>query len=230
MTSIIENLYARFYITFILDNRWQLFAEGLMMTILLTLSSFVLGTIVGAIVCLIRFSKYKTLVKVISVINGFFVQLPTLVCLMIMVYLIFGNSSLSVIVIVIIGLSLKSASYLSDIFYSAIAATNEGEAEAARALGMSRFQAFIYITLPQSVNNSISVYKNQFITTLQETSVVSSLAIQELTKASSIVTSRTLDAMFGLICISVLYLAVGYAGNAVIGLLGHTKHLGDEVK
>lgn len=230
MTSIIENLYARFYITFILDNRWQLFAEGLMMTILLTLSSFVLGTIVGAIVCLIRFSKYKTLVKVISVINGFFVQLPTLVCLMIMVYLIFGNSSLSVIVIVIIGLSLKSASYLSDIFYSAIAATNEGEAEAARALGMSRFQAFIYITLPQSVNNSISVYKNQFITTLQETSVVSSLAIQELTKASSIVTSRTLDAMFGLICISVLYLAIGYAGNAVIGLLGHTKHLGDEVK
>lgn len=230
MTSIIENLYARFYITFILDNRWQLFAEGLMMTILLTLSSFVLGTIVGTIVCLIRFSKYKTLVKVISVINGFFVQLPTLVCLMIMVYLIFGNSSLSVIVIVIIGLSLKSASYLSDIFYSAIAATNEGEAEAARALGMSRFQAFIYITLPQSVNNSISVYKNQFITTLQETSVVSSLAIQELTKASSIVTSRTLDAMFGLICISVLYLAIGYAGNAVIGLLGHTKHLGDEVK
>lgn len=230
MTSIIENLYARFYITFILDNRWQLFAEGLMMTILLTLSSFVLGTIVGAIVCLIRFSKYKTLVKIISVINGFFVQLPTLVCLMIMVYLIFGNSSLSVIVIVIIGLSLKSASYLSDIFYSAIAATNEGEAEAARALGMSRFQAFIYITLPQSVNNSISVYKNQFITTLQETSVVSSLAIQELTKASSIVTSRTLDAMFGLICISVLYLAIGYAGNAVIGLLGHTKHLGDEVK
>lgn len=230
MTSIIENLYARFYITFILDNRWELFVEGFMMTILLTLSSFMLGTIVGAIVCLIKFSKNKILVKIINIINGFFVQLPTLVCLMIMVYLVFGNTSLSVIVIVIIGLSLKTASYLSEIFYSAITATNEGEAEAARALGMNKFQAFIHITLPQSVNNSISVYKNQFITTLQETSVVSSLAIHELTKASSIVTSRTLDAMFGLICISALYFIIGYAGNAIIGLLGHTKHLGDEAK
>ena len=223
-----ENLKTSFYITFILDNRWKYFLDGFFMTVLLTLSSFVLGTILGAIFCWLRFSKSKFIVRVIDVINGFFVQLPTLVFLMIMVYLVFGNTSLSVIVIVIIGLTIKSASYMSDIFYSAIKATSEGEAEAARALGMSKYQAFLYITLPQAVSKSIAVYKNQFITTLQETSVVSSLAIQELTKASSIVTSRTLDALFSLICISILYIVIGYIGTGIIGILEKTKHLGDE--
>lgn len=225
-----EDLYVKFYMTFITDQRWKFFAEGFAMTILLTMSSFVLGTLVGALFCLLRFSKSKLVVKLINIINEFFVQLPTLVFLMIMVYLVFGNTSLSVIVIVIIGLSIKTASYMSDIFYAAISATNQGESEAARALGMNRFQAFIYITLPQSINNSLGVYKNQFITTIQETSVVSSLAIQELTKASSIVTSRTLDALFSLVSVSILYLLIGYIGTFIIGLLENKKHLGDDRK
>ena len=219
-----------FYVTFILDDRYKFFVDGFFMTILLALSSFVFGTLLGALFCYIRFSKSKIIKKVIDVVIGFFVQLPTLVFLMIMVYLVFGQSSLSVTVIVIIGLSIKSASYMSDIFYSAIKATNEGEAEAARALGMNKYQAFIYITLPQAIKNSISVYKNQFITTLQETSVASSLAIQELTKASTIVTSRTLDALFCLISISIVYILIGYVGTAVINLIDNDSHLGDEAK
>ena len=224
------HLYENFIVTFISEQRWKFFLNGFLMTIILSMSTFILGTIFGALICWLRFSKSKVVVKIANVLNGFFVQLPTLVLLMIMVYIIFGESSLSVLVVVIFGLSLKSASYISDIFYSAIVATNEGEAEAARALGMSKTQAFIYITLPQAVKNSLSVYKNQFITTLQETSIASSLAVQELTKASEIVTSRTLNALFSLICVSILYLLIGYAGTAFISLLEHDKHLGDELK
>ena len=224
------HLYENFIVTFISEQRWKFFLNGFLMTIILSMSTFILGTIFGALICWLRFSKSKVVVKIANVLNGFFVQLPTLVLLMIMVYIIFGESSLSVLVVVIFGLSLKSASYISDIFYSAIVATNEGEAEAARALGMNKTQAFIYITLPQAVKNSLSVYKNQFITTLQETSIASSLAVQELTKASEIVTSRTLNALFSLICVSILYLLIGYAGTAFISLLEHDKHLGDELK
>ena len=224
------HLYENFIVTFISEQRWKFFLNGFLMTIILSMSTFILGTIFGALICWLRFSKSKVVVKIANVLNGFFVQLPTLVLLMIMVYIIFGESSLSVLVVVIFGLSLKSESYISDIFYSAIVATNEGEAEAARALGMSKTQAFIYITLPQAVKNSLSVYKNQFITTLQETSIASSLAVQELTKASEIVTSRTLNALFSLICVSILYLLIGYAGTAFISLLEHDKHLGDELK
>ena len=222
------DLYGKFFMTFILDDRWKYFFDGLLMTLLLTLSSFLLGSLIGALVCRIRFSESKVLKKILDIVNGFLVQIPTLVLLMVMVYIVFGQTSLSVVIIVIIGLTLKTGSYMSDIFYAAVEATNSGEAEAARALGMTKYQAFVYITLPQSIQNSLAVYKNQFITTLQETSVVGSLAIQELTKASSIVTSRTMDAFFGLISISVLYLLIGYAGMAILNLLGHTKHIGDK--
>lgn len=222
------NLYQKFIFTFIVDNRWKYFLNGLLMTLLLTLSSFLLGTIIGAVICKIRFSKSKFFKKIIDIVNGFLVQIPTLVLLMVMVYIVFGQTSLSVIIIVIIGLTLKTGSYMSDIFYTAVEATNSGEAEAARALGMNKYQAFTYITLPQSIQNSLAVYKNQFILTLQETSVVGTLAVVELTNASSIVASRTMDAFFGLISISILYLLIGYAGTAILSLFGQTKHIGDK--
>lgn len=223
-----SELYSKFYITFIEDQRWKFFTNGLLMTVILTVFSFVLGTLVGALFCKLRYTKSEFFKKLVNILNAFLVQIPTLVLLMVLVYIIFGETSLSVVIIVIFGLTLKTASYMSDIFYSAVESTNAGETEAARALGMNKYQAFIYITLPQAVNNSIAVYKNQFITTLQETSIVGTLAIEELTKASQVVTSRTLDAFFGLISISILYILIGFIGTTIINTINNTKHLGDE--
>jgi len=91
---------------------------------------------------------------------------------------------------------------------------------------MSKLQAFVYITFPQSLQAAIPLYKNQFIITLQETSLVGTLAVQDLTKASNIVTSRTLDAFFGLILISIVYLLVGFICSKLIDLLRIKRHIG----
>ena len=149
---------------------------------------------------------------------------------MIFVYIILGSAPLSVVVIVILGLTLKAGAYLADIFYSAVTSVDKGEIEAAHTLGLSNFKTFRYITLPQSISSALPIYKNQFIITLQETAIVGYLAIVDLTRASDIVSARTLNAMFGLIVISVLYLLIGWAGNSLLSLLGHQKHLGGEVK
>ena len=71
----------------------------------------------------------------------------------------------------------------------------------------------------------LPVYKNQFIITMQETSIVGYLAIMDLTRASDIITSRTLNALFGLIVISILYLLLGWIGGKCLDLLSHKKHL-----
>ena len=147
---------------------------------------------------------------------------------MLFVYILFGETSLSVTIVVLFGLTLKAGAYLSDIFYTAVTAVNTGEVEAAHTLGLSRVQVFRYITLPQAISTALPVYKNQFVITLQETSVVGYLAIMDLTRASEVVTSRTYDALFGLIFVSVLYLLVGYLGNMLLNLLGKKKHLGGE--
>lgn len=218
-------LFERFYITFIYQNRYQFFLDGFSMTLLLTLSTFVLGTLLGALFCFVRFSKSKVIRKVVDILVGFFVELPTLVWLLICAYVIFVNTNLSVVIIVILGLTLKAASYMCDIFYTAVNAVNDGEAEAARTLGMTKYQAFLKVTLPQAVKNALPIYKNQFIITMQETSIVGYLAIQDLTRASSIVTSRTLDALFGVIVVALIYILIGYVFTSLLNLLGHEKHL-----
>jgi len=222
----LEIIKQKFYSTFVYEDRWQFFLDGLLMTLLLTFASFLGGTILGAMLCGLRMIPNKGVQKAVKWLVNLLVQLPTLVLLMVFVYLVFSSTSLSVVMIVIFGLMLKCGAYLSEIFYTAVMGVNEGQAEAARSLGMTKLQAFIYITFPQALQSAIPLYKNQFIITLQETSLVGTLAVMDITKASNIVTSRTLDAFFGLILISVIYLIIGFICSKLLGLLSIKKHLG----
>lgn len=224
------DLYQRFYMTFIHEDRWRFFAEGLGMTMLLTVASFVLGSVTGGLFCAMKLSKKPWVRKIANAFLSLLVQLPTMVLLMLFVYILFGQAALSVVVVVIFGLTLKAGAYLCDIFHTAITTVNSGEVEAAHTLGLSRWQVFRHITLPQSITTALPVYKNQFVLTLQETSIVGYLAIMDLTRASEVVTSRTMDAFFGLIMISIIYLLVGFLGNLLLDLLGRRKHLGGDRK
>lgn len=220
-------LASKFYTTFIFEDRYLYFLNGLKITLILTLASFILGTLLGIAFCFLKQSKNKTVRKTVNMIGDFFVQIPTMVLLMIFAYIIFGTSGLNILIVVIIALTIKAASYLAEIFNSAVETVNRGEIEAARTLGMTKKQTFFNITLPQSIDAALPLFKNQFIVTLQETSIVGYLAIMDLTRASTIVTARTLDAFFGLIVISVMYMLIGSLGKKLLGLFGNRKHLGE---
>lgn len=220
------NISSRFYLTFIEESRYRFFLEGLEMTLFLTLGSFLLGTLIGILLCAALRSRRHTVVYIGRSIVSFFIQMPTMVLLMLMVYIVFGSSSLSVVLIVLFGLTLKAGAYLAEIFYSALETVNSGEMEAARTLGMSARTAFLYVSLPQIISAALPLYKNQFIITMQETSIVGYLAIMDLTRASSIVTARTLDALFGLLVITIIYFGIGIVFQQLLGLLGRRKHLG----
>ena len=216
----------KFYIAFIFEDRYLYILKGLKTTVILTLGSFILGTLIAFLLCALKRSKNKVVKRISNLICNFFVQIPTMVLLMVFVYIIFGSSSLNILITVIIALTIKASSYLSDIFYTAVETVNTGEIEAARTLGMTKKQTFFNVTFPQAVKIALPLFKNQFIFTLQETSVVGYLAIMDLTRASSIITSRTMDAFFGLLCVSIIYLLIGYIGQNLLNLLGKEKHIG----
>lgn len=225
MNSFFEEIYIQIYVTFIYENRWKFFIDGLWMTLLLTFSSFILGTLLGIVFCRLKMSRSVLLRRISDIIASLFIQIPTMVLLMLFVYVIFGSSSLPVVLVVIICLTIKTASYMSDIFYTSVNAVNKGEIEAARTLGMNRYQAFFNVMLPQAIDNVLPVYKNQFVSTLQETSVVGYIAIMDLTRASDIVSSRTFDAMFALITVTLIYLVIGWSVSVLIGVLMKRKHV-----
>ena len=203
--------------------------DGLRSTLILTFVSFILGTAFAILICVMQRSNNRILKKAGVVIASALREIPTMVLLMIMVYIIFGRSSLPLMLVVSAGLTLKAGSYLSEIFNTALDTVENGEIEAARTLGMNKWQAFYYIALPQTVERAMPLYMNQFISTMQETSVVGYLAIVDLTKAASIVSSRTLDAFFGIIFITIIYFLIGLVVKMAVRLLESRKRR-NEVK
>jgi len=92
-----------------------------------------------------------------------------------------------------------------------IDAVDKGQQEAAYAIGFSRFQVFERITFPQAARHVLPVFKGEFISMLKMTSVVGYIAIQDLTKMSDIIRSRTYEAFFPLLATALIYFVMAYA-------------------
>lgn len=223
-----DALRHKLYITFIEDDHYLFFLSGLCTTLLLTFASFLLGTAFGIALCAALRSKRPAVQKLAGFVQKFFMEFPTMVLLMVLIYVVFGHSSLPVLLIVILGLTLKAGTYLSEVFSSALDTISSGETEAARTLGMTRWQAFRYVVLPQTVKAALPLYENQFTDTLEETSIVGYLAVVDLTRASEIVSSRTMDAFIGLFTIAVLYFVIGAVVRRLIRRLLTPSRKGGE--
>jgi His/Glu/Gln/Arg/opine family amino acid ABC transporter permease subunit len=226
MSKFLASAQKTIYLNFVYEDRYKFLIEGFLMTLGLTLATFILGTILGALVCRLMFSKKKGIAKATEQVKTLFIRLPSLVLLIIFAYAIFGNTSLSTVVICIIALSIKAAAYISDIMYSAVTTVDKGEIEAARTLGMSRFKAFRLVTLPQAVTSALPVYKNQLVITMQETSLVGFLAVMDLTRASSVISSRTMNPFLSVGITAITYVVIGWAANLAFNSFGKARHLG----
>lgn len=84
-------------------------------------------------------------------------------------------------------------------------------------MGYSRAQTFAKVIFPQAARHFLPVYQGEFISMVKMTSVVGYIAIQDLTKASDIIRSRTYEAFFPLIATAVLYFLLAWVLTRVLG-------------
>lgn len=106
----------------------------------------------------------------------------------------------------LIALVLNTAAYSTVIFSGAIANTDAGEIEAARAYGMSPYKAMWRIILPSSLRRALPAYSNEFIMTMQSTSLVSVITIVEMTNAARQFATRTYEPFVAYSAAAVIYL------------------------
>ena len=78
------------------------------------------------------------------------------------------------------------------------------------AMGFTKVATFMHIVLPQTVQRILPVYKGEFISMVKMTSIVGYIAVQDLTKASDIIRSRTFDAFFPLVLVAFLYFLIAW--------------------
>ena len=141
------------------------------------------------------------------------------VLLMILYYIVFGRSGLPAVWVAVIGFTLNFGAYVSEIMRSGIGSIDGGQREAALALGYTENKAFFKFIFPQAAVRQLPVYRGEVISLLKSTSVVGYIAIQDLTKMSDIIRSRTYEAFFPLIITAVIYFILAWLLSLLLKLL-----------
>ncbi len=188
------------------EDRWKLVAEGLQVSLTITIFAFVLATLLGFGICGLCMSKNPLLRTIGSIYVTVMRGTPIVVLLMITFYVIFAKSSISGTVVAIFAFGANSAAFIGEILRSAIMTIDKGQVEAARSMGFSKIGAFFSVTLPQAVQVAFPTYMSEFVSTFKETAVVGYIAIVDLTKAGDIIRSRTYDALFPLLMVALVYM------------------------
>ena len=144
--------------------------------------------------------------------------IPTLVLLMVLYYIVFASTMLSGVVIAILAFSINFGVYVSEMIRTGIDAVDKGQWEAAAALGFGRAKTFTKVIAPQAARHILPVYKGELISMVKMTSVVGYIAVEDLTKATDLIRSRTFEAFFPLIVTAVIYFLLAWALTSLLRL------------
>jgi len=208
--SLFASFAGSFQSNILQENRYLLILEGLKTTVIISVFSTLFGTLLGALVCFMRMSGNRVLSLIaklyISVLRG----TPVLVFLMLMFYVVFASVDVNPVVVSVIAFGMNFAAYVAEIYRAGIESIDKGQTEAGIAMGFTRVTTFLFIVLPQTVLRILPVYKGEFISLVKMTSVVGYIAVQDLTKASDIIRSRTFDAFFPLFMVAILYFSISW--------------------
>ncbi|MBD3943033.1 amino acid ABC transporter permease [Microbacterium sp. NEAU-LLC] len=200
---------------------------GLGMSIMLTVVGMVLGSLLGTVLAAGQLSDFGPLRWASMTFVGVFRAVPPLVQLIFwynLAYLLpritigvpFGpelfswstNDLITPLTAAIIGLSLHEAAYMAEIIRAGILSVDQGQRDAAAAMGFSRWHTFTRIVLPQAMRVIIPPTGSQVIALLKGTSLVSVIAMGDLLHAVQVIYNRTYEVVPMLIVAVIWYLVV----------------------
>ena len=217
--GFLSAFFESFSRTFLVEDRYKLVLQGLQVTIIISIFSGIFGTLLGFVVCMMRRSRSAWASFPARIFIRAIQGTPIVVLLMILYYIVFGSVDINAIFVAVVGFSIHFAAYVSEMMRTGIAAVDKGQHEAAAAMGFNRLQVFTRITFPQAARYVLPVFKGEFISMVKMTSVVGYIAIQDLTKMSDIIRSRTYEAFFPLIASALIYFAIAYLMTSLLSLV-----------
>jgi len=212
--------------------------RGIITTLRITFFSFLLATLLGLPTGLARISKNTFLHNLSTLYVELVRGIPLLVLIIYIAYALFpvfvgvitsiGKWGLSILPVsgffqsmaaftirnvtqegrAIIALGLGYGAFEAEVFRAGIQSISKGQMEAAKSLGMTYFQAMRFIVLPQAIRRVLPPLGNDFIACLKDSSLVSVLAVNELTQMGRLRTAGTFRAMETYNVVAFLYLSL----------------------
>ena len=228
----LEDFFFDIYKSFIYDNRYEMYIDGLLNTLILTLLALIMGIVIGVVIALVRSTWDKNSAEMRGIgkkVLGFFNWIcnvyltvirgtPVLVQLLIWWFVVFASSR-NGIAVASFAFGINSGAYVAEIIRGGIMAVDPGQMEAGRSLGFGYVATMRHIILPQSLKAILPALANEFIVLLKETSVAAYVTVAELTYAGNVIGGNSYDYLFPLLLTAVIYLAMVMFFTFLVGKL-----------
>ena len=185
--------------------------KGALVTIGISILSMMLAVVLGLTLAIMRLYGNKWLRRVSTAYTEFYRGTPLLIQLYILYYGLPNiGITLSAFIAAILGLGMNYAAYESEIYRAGIQAIPKGQTEASLSLGMSRRLTLRRIILPQAFRIAIPPMTNDFIALFKDSSLVSVIAMVELTKSYSMLAAASMNFFQLGIITALLYFGMSY--------------------
>jgi len=165
--------------------------KGLKITLNLTWISLILTYIIGLVTALMRLSNSLLARGIARVYLELTRNTPLLVQIFFMYFVVAPILDIDRFLAGVLALSLFEGSYASEIYRSGIVAVNKGQWEASYTLGLSTYQNYRYIILPQAIRRILPPLTSQAVSLIKDSSLVSVIAIYEMTMQANEIASET---------------------------------------
>jgi polar amino acid transport system substrate-binding protein len=185
--------------------------RGAGITVLLSIGSMALAICLGILLAMARLYGPRPVRPAAAAYIEIYRGTPLLIQLFILYYGLPNiGITLSPVIAAVLGLGMNYAAYEAEVYRGGLEAVPPGQMEAALSLGMPRFLALRRIVFPQALRISLPAVTNDFIALFKDSSIVSVIAMVELTKTYSILAATTLRYFELGMIVAILYFGMSY--------------------
>jgi polar amino acid transport system permease protein len=204
-----------------LAGYWNDFVRAAWLTLQITLLAFILAMLLGLLTALASASPARILRGIASVYIEAIRNTPVLLQIFIV---FFGLPSLGITLNAytagVIALGVNVGAYLAEVFRAGIQSVPRGQLEAASILGLGRSQIFVEVVLPQAARAVYPAIVNNLIQLLLGTSLLSAIALPELSGTATVINARTLLYIQTFTITLIAYLVLSNVLSWVAGHIG----------
>ena len=201
-------------------NSLPLLLAGAGVTIEITAIAVGLGFVFGLITSVCRLSG----VKILNILAVCYVNIIRGTPLLVQIFLIYFalpmiiGERINPFVAAVAACSVNSGAYVAEIFRAGIQSVDKGQMEAGRSLGLSWMQTMRYIILPQAFKHVIPPLGNEFISMTKETSLVSVIGFEELTRRGQLIIAKTYGSFEIWLTVAFIYLVMTFTIAQLVSL------------
>ncbi len=201
------------------ENLVSLFSyllEGAGITLSVTAIALVTGFVFGTVMAVLRVYGGALLSRLAATYSVIIRGVPVVTVVFILYFVIARFIDLSAFMSGALALGFASGAYQSEIFRGAILSVPTGQMIAARAIGLSRWQAIRHIVLPQAIRLAIPAWSNEVTLVLKDSTLVYVIGVPEILRRAQYVSARTLQAFVAFGAAAAIYLVLTYAASRAL--------------